>query len=70
MSHQTPCIGVCTLDQQKVCQGCFRHIDEIAAWSMLSAKQRQIVMRRLEERAMEAKHSRDQSYNGQAIVGG
>ena len=25
----TPCIGICTLNEQNVCIGCNRHIDEI-----------------------------------------
>ncbi len=29
----SPCIGVCTLDQQtRLCVGCLRSEDEIAAW--------------------------------------
>lgn len=32
MEVKSPCINVCTLDSRNVCQGCGRHIDEIAAW--------------------------------------
>jgi uncharacterized protein len=32
----SPCISVCTIDQVTgVCAGCFRTLDEIAAWSVL-----------------------------------
>ena len=32
----SPCIDVCTLDERTgLCQGCLRHIDEIAAWGVL-----------------------------------
>ncbi len=29
VSKDTPCIGICTLNEQDVCIGCNRHIDEI-----------------------------------------
>ena len=29
IKSDTPCIGVCTLNEDKVCIGCNRHIDEI-----------------------------------------
>ena len=29
ISKDTPCIGICTLNEQDVCIGCNRHIDEI-----------------------------------------
>ncbi|WP_425517668.1 DUF1289 domain-containing protein [Stenotrophomonas geniculata] len=32
----SPCIGVCTLDPDRQCTGCGRHIDEIARWSSIS----------------------------------
>ena len=25
----SPCIGICTMDEDEVCIGCHRHIDEI-----------------------------------------
>jgi len=33
----SPCVNVCALDPgQRFCQGCFRTLDEIAAWSSAS----------------------------------
>jgi len=32
----SPCIGVCTLGNDGLCEGCWRTADEIAAWSTLS----------------------------------
>ena len=29
IKNDSPCIGVCTLNEQNVCIGCNRHIDEI-----------------------------------------
>jgi predicted Fe-S protein YdhL (DUF1289 family) len=40
MSYQfravlSPCIGVCILDEDGLCQGCHRSGDEIAAWGAM-----------------------------------
>jgi hypothetical protein len=41
---ESPCIRVCTLDDDDVCLGCFRDIAEICAWgSAAKAQRRQIV---------------------------
>jgi uncharacterized protein len=44
----SPCINVCVLDGQGVCQGCLRTIDEIAGWGRMSAAEQWGVMARLE----------------------
>lgn len=36
----TPCVGVCVLDAQGLCEGCLRSGEEIAAWSTLSNAER------------------------------
>lgn len=48
----SPCIKVCKLDRDGVCMGCFRSIEEISAWAMLSADQKRGVLEnsRLRER--------------------
>ena len=33
---ESPCIGVCVLDTNDICEGCFRKADEIGRWSILS----------------------------------
>jgi hypothetical protein len=30
----SPCVKRCTLDADGICEGCFRMLDEIAAWPM------------------------------------
>lgn len=40
----TPCIGVCELGDDGLCEGCFRTGDEIAAWSGMSDQQRASLM--------------------------
>ena len=44
----SPCINVCTLDPQtQVCLGCFRTIDEIAAWGGASNAERAAIVAQL-----------------------
>ncbi len=41
---ESPCIGVCTLTADDVCQGCLRTVDEILNWVDYSHGQRLAVM--------------------------
>ena len=36
---KSPCIGVCALNIQNVCEGCYRTADEISAWVSLTHQQ-------------------------------
>ena len=40
----TPCIGICSLDAQGFCEGCFRTGDEIARWVSIDDAARQHLM--------------------------
>ena len=40
----TPCIGICTLDAQGLCDGCRRSGDEIARWMYMSDEERARLM--------------------------
>lgn len=40
----TPCIGVCSLGADGLCDGCFRTSNEIAAWSTLPDSERRRLM--------------------------
>ena len=47
----SPCISVCVLDANGVhCLGCFRMLDEIAAWSLLDADAKRRVLAALPQR--------------------
>lgn len=49
---ETPCIGVCVIDSRSgLCRGCLRSLAEIAAWSGMTAAERQAVMADLPARA-------------------
>ena len=50
----SPCIGVCVLDNNDFCEGCFRSSEEIGCWSMYSNEKKQAVVRLSWQRAKEA----------------
>ncbi len=48
---ESPCIGVCMINaEEERCCGCFRTLDEIAAWSTMTSAEREAVMSELEAR--------------------
>ena len=51
MPLETPCIDICTIDEaNRLCKGCYRTIDEIAAWASMTAEQRRAIMAILPQR--------------------
>lgn len=49
MSVETPCTGVCELDDNGFCFGCYRNVDEIQTWPHLDDEEKKIIITRLEE---------------------
>jgi predicted Fe-S protein YdhL (DUF1289 family) len=48
---KTPCIKVCIVDGESgLCMGCYRKLNEVAAWGRLSDLERDAVMAALPER--------------------
>ncbi len=41
---ESPCIDLCTLDEDDICAGCFRSIAEICAWGDASEEQRRLIL--------------------------
>jgi uncharacterized protein len=47
----SPCVSVCRMDPGSgYCEGCWRTIDEIAAWSRLDDADKRTILKRLDER--------------------
>ena len=47
----SPCVNVCKMNPQtQLCEGCFRTLDEIAAWSALSDGEKSAVLAQLPSR--------------------
>src|SRR6266853_2742058 len=51
---KSPCVGSCKLDDQGVCVGCFRKIEDIAAWMHLTEFQKRQIVAALAERQLAA----------------
>jgi predicted Fe-S protein YdhL (DUF1289 family) len=47
-------VGICQLNDRRICVGCWRSVDEIAAWSRLDEAERRAVLLRVETRARAA----------------
>lgn len=56
---ESPCIKVCQIHPtERICVGCFRTIQEIGMWSVMSAEERREVLADLPERAGRVKRRR------------
>lgn len=56
---QSPCVNVCVIHPaERLCTGCLRTMDEIAAWGRMSAAERTQIMDALPERAPRLKKRR------------
>jgi predicted Fe-S protein YdhL (DUF1289 family) len=47
----SPCVRNCCLDEQSVCMGCGRSLDEIVAWGTASDADKAAILERSRERA-------------------
>lgn len=48
---KTPCIKVCVVDGESgLCLGCYRRLNEVAAWSRLSDAERDAILAELPDR--------------------
>ncbi|MGR9046520.1 MAG: DUF1289 domain-containing protein [Gammaproteobacteria bacterium] len=47
----SPCVGNCCLDNDDVCLGCFRHLEEIKKWGLVNDKERLTIIQRAERRS-------------------
>ncbi len=53
-SHQvaSPCVSICNInDDSGLCEGCFRTLDEIVAWSQLDNKAKLDIWQHITQRA-------------------
>lgn len=46
----SPCVRVCTLDDDAVCLGCLRTLDEIKDWGRMAPDEKRALLRALEGR--------------------
>ena len=49
---ESPCVRLCVIDPEtRLCEGCRRSLDEIAAWGRMTPAQRREIMAKLPDRA-------------------
>lgn len=48
----SPCVHVCDLDEQGLCVGCLRTMDEITCWPEMDSDARSRLLEELERRRM------------------
>ncbi len=47
---KSPCIHVCTLDEDKICMGCYRSVEEIRGWFRFSDEEKKKILENSEKR--------------------
>lgn len=50
----SPCVSICFLDQEDICQGCYRSALEITDWAMLDDAGKRAVLALCARRARDA----------------
>lgn len=46
----SPCVGVCALDDDDICIGCWRSGEEISRWGYLDNAGKRAILKKVEER--------------------
>ena len=49
----SPCVNICALDDDDVCTGCQRTVQEITQWRRVDNVERRAILQRCHERAVE-----------------
>lgn len=47
---ETPCVGQCCLDDDDICLGCFRSLEEITGWAVADNDKRRQFLENIEAR--------------------
>ena len=48
----SPCVSICALDDDDICTGCQRTVDEITRWGRMDNAERRVVLGLCHERAV------------------
>ncbi len=46
----SPCVGLCELNDDSICTGCYRAIEEITGWGMLDNTEKSDIIERVQKR--------------------
>lgn len=55
---RSPCVARCGLNDDDICVGCFRHIDEIVGWGQASEARQQAIIEAVNQRKALLKQSK------------
>jgi len=55
---RSPCIALCKLDYNDICQGCYRSITEIVGWKDTPEHQKKIIIERVTRQRQQLKKSK------------
>lgn len=55
MNVQSPCIGTCKLNEERVCIGCLRTDDEIQQWYFADNEEKLSILESVEKRRKQTK---------------
>ncbi|WP_213878218.1 DUF1289 domain-containing protein [Pseudomonas sp. dw_358] len=47
---ESPCVSLCRLDEERVCLGCFRHVEDIREWRSADDQRRREIRAQAELR--------------------
>ncbi|MDH0745897.1 DUF1289 domain-containing protein [Pseudomonas sp. GD03842] len=50
----SPCISVCRLDEQRICTGCFRHVEDIREWRAATDERRREIVHQADQRRVQS----------------
>ncbi len=59
----SPCVGICRLRDDDICRGCYRHVDEIRGWGLLSEEEQRKILARVAERRLHLLPEPDSSHD-------
>ncbi|WP_044301161.1 DUF1289 domain-containing protein [Rhodopirellula sallentina] len=51
---RSPCTGICQVDDQQICRGCFRTLNEIGRWSIASTDEKRSILNCVQRRRFES----------------
>jgi predicted Fe-S protein YdhL (DUF1289 family) len=50
-TFESPCIRNCCLDENDICLGCHRSLNEITSWTLMSREEQKVVLEKAKQRA-------------------
>jgi predicted Fe-S protein YdhL (DUF1289 family) len=63
----SPCVGICCMDAEGVCIGCYRSISELSGWARAPVHEQLEILRRCRIRQEQAE--RDEPLSNQSVTG-